>query len=376
VALSVVLLMGAGLMVRSLIAINQVETGFRTDGVLTLRVAIPERRYQTPASARQFFDNALQGLRALPGVQSVGGVDDLPTQNGSQQPIVLEGRPELTPRDQPTVEVRRITPGYFETLGIPLLRGRDAQASDKDVVLVSQAAVKLLWGDQDPIGHRITLPLLSRTMYKTVIGIVGDVKQGALTGPTDPTVYQYTNDNAWRSFTLALRSSAPPTTLMTAAPSVIRKIDPQQPVEDVRTLQAIVDDTLLQRRMNASLLGLFASVAVALAAVGIYSVLAYIVRGRRREIGIRTALGAQTQDVLLLFVIEGMKPACLGIAIGVVAALASATLIERLVFGVSASDPVTLAIVAAALAFVALVASFVPAWHASRLSPLTVLRDS
>jgi putative ABC transport system permease protein len=375
VALSVVLLMGAAVMLRSLMALATVDAGFNAEKVLTMRVTLPERRFPEPARVRAYFDDALGRLRALPGVQAVGAIDNLPLLGGSVQPVVLEGRAELLPRDQPTAEVRKILPGYLSSMRIPVLRGRDVAENDHEVCLISRGAAKLLWGDEDPIGRRITLPLQSRTIQKTVVGIVGDVKQGELADAAQPTVYEYSRDHEFRFLIMTMRTSMPLETSMGAAAAAVRAVDPLQPVEDVRPLQAMVDETLTSRRFSASLLGLFAVVALALAAVGIYSVLSYIVRGRRREIGIRTALGASTRDVLRLFVIEGMKPAVTGIAIGAVAAIASATLLNRLAFGVSASDPLTLMAVAAALGLIALAASFLPAWRASRLPPLKVLRE-
>jgi predicted permease len=374
VALSVVLLMGAGVMVRSLMALRNVEAGFSAQNVLTLRVTLPQTRYKTPADIGGFYARALARIRALPGVESAAAVDDLPVTGGSVQPIVLEGHAELLPRDQPTVEVRKVTPGYFRTMNVPVMRGRDVSANDVEVMLVSRAAAKLLWGDADPIGRRVTLPLQSRTTMKQVIGVVGDVKQGELSQPAAPTVYEFTRENEWSSLVLVLKTSVPPLSVVPAATAAIHEIDAMQPIEDIRTMQAVVDETLVSQRFSTLLLGLFAAVALTLAAIGIYSVLSYIVRGRSREIGIRTALGAQTGDVVRLVVLEGMTPALIGIAAGAAGALVSARVLEKLVFGVSASDPITLAMVAATLALVALLASMVPAYRAARVDPLAVLR--
>jgi len=375
VALSLVLLMGAGVMLRSLFALRHVDAGFDPRNVLTLRISLPETRYRTPAQISAFFGGALLRIRALPGVQAAGAIDDLPAQGGgSVQPIVLEGHAELLPRDQPTVEVRKITPGYLRAMSIPVLRGRDVADSDVEVLLVSRAAVKLLWRDADPIGRRVTLPLQSKTLAKEVVGIVGDVKQGELSEAAAATVYEYTRERSWTSLSLVVRTSVPPASLAQPALGVVRAIDPAQPVQDIRAMQEVLDETLTSQRFSALLLGLFASVALALASVGIYSVLSYIVRGRSREIGIRTALGARTADVVRLVVVEGMTPALIGIAAGAMAALGSARILEKLVFGVSPSDPLTLAAVAGTLAIVALVASLVPAYRASKLDPLKVLR--
>ncbi|HEX2457436.1 MAG TPA: ABC transporter permease [Vicinamibacterales bacterium] len=374
VALSVMLLMGAAVTIRSLLALRNVDAGYDSHNVLTMQVTVPETRYATPARISAFFDALLQRMRTLPGVESAATVDDLPSQGGSVQPIVLEGHAELLPRDQPTVAVRKITPGYLHTLRIPLLKGRDVSDTDDEVVLVSRSAARLLWGEADPIGRRISLPLQSKTEQKQVIGIVGDVKQGDLSEATSPTVYEYTRERPWSRLAVVLRTSVPPTSVAQAAVSAVRSIDPEQPVESVRTMDSVLDETLASQRFSAVLLGLFASVALTLATVGIYSVLSYIGRGRSREIGIRTALGARTADVVRLVVIEGMTPALAGIVAGTFAALLTAGLLQKLLFGVSASDPLTLAAVAGTLALVAFVASLVPAYRASKVDPVKVLR--
>ena len=374
VALSVVLLMGAGVMLRTLSALRNVDTGYDPRNVLTFRVGLPEARYGAPGRSPAFFNALTERLRALPGVDAVGAIDDLPSLGGSVQPIVLEGRPELLPSDQPTVEVRKIIPGYFRAMAIPFLRGRDVAESDEQVMLVSRSAATLLWGDGDPVGRRVTLPLQSRTVTKTVIGIVGDVKQGELAEAAAPTVYEYTRDHTYDDLAIVMRTSVPPATVAQSAAAAIRALDPELPVQATRTMSDVLDSLLTSQRFTALLLALFAGVALVLASVGIYSVLAYIVRGRSREIGIRTALGARTSDVLRLVVVEGMTPALIGIAAGTIAALAAARLLDQLVFGVSATDPATLAAVTTTLAVVALLASLVPAWRASRIDPLQTLR--
>ena len=374
VTLSVVLLMGAGVMLRSLSALRHVEAGFDPRNVLTMQVALPQARYQTPALTTAFFDSALQRIRGLPGVEAAAAIDNLPVQGGSVQPIVHEGQPELLPRDQPTAAVRKITPGYLKTMRIQLLRGRDVADTDTDVMLVSRGAAKLLWGDADPIGRRVTLPLQSKTVLKQVIGIVGDVKQGELSEPPMATVYEYTHEHDWRGLSIVIKTSTPPASIAQAATAALHAIDPEQPIQNIKTMDEVLDETLTSQRFSAFVLGLFASLALALASVGIYSVLSYIVRGRSREIGIRTALGARTSNVLRLVIVEGMTPTLVGIAAGAVAALGSAKLLEKLVFGVSAADPLTLAAVVGVLALVALVASLVPAYRAARLDPIAVLR--
>jgi putative ABC transport system permease protein len=374
VALSVVLLMGAGVMVRTLAALRNVNAGFDRFNVLTMRVGLPEARYKSASQVSAFFNDALDRIRAIPGVQSAALIDNLPLQPGSVQPIVHEGAVELLPRDQPSVAVRKILPGYFAALRVPLLRGRDVVTTDTNVMLVSQSTAKMLWGDADPIGRRVTLPLQEKGVLKTVIGIVGDVKTDELSAPAMATVYEYRHDHAWRNLTLVARTSVPPASIAQAAVAAFHALDADQPVTNVQTLEEVVDQTLTSQRFSASVLELFAGLALALASVGIYSVLSYIVRGRSREIGIRTALGARTGDVLKMVIAEGMMPTLIGIAAGTIAALASAKLLEKLVFGVSPSDPLTLLGVGATLAFVALLASLIPAYRASRVDPLDALR--
>ena len=371
VALSLVLLMGAGVMTQSLLALRHGDTGFDPNNVLTTNATLVGTRYPTPAQRAAFFDAALQRIRALPGVEAAGTIDDLPLVDGSSQTLVLEGY--APQRDPVAVQVRQITPGYLRAMRIPVLRGRDIVENDAEVMLVSQDAAKLYWGAADPIGRRATLPAVSTTVLRQVVGIVGDVKQRNLIEASTPTVYFYTRE-PYGSATFVLRTSVPPATLAQPVVAAIHAIDREQPVGDIRTMAQVVDGGLTSQRFSALLLGVFAGVALLLAAVGIYSVLSYIVRGRSREIGIRTALGARTADVLRLVIVEGMWPALVGIAVGMIAVLASAKIMETLVFGVSASDPLTLAGVAATLALVALMASLLPAYRALRLDPVKVLR--
>jgi putative ABC transport system permease protein len=370
VALSLVLLMGAGVMIQSLLALRYGDTGFDPNNVLTMRVRLVDARYPSPAQRWSFFDAALQRIRALPGVEAAGTVNDLPFALGESQTLALEGYPAQ--REPVAVQVRQITPGYLRAMGIPVLRGRDAVDSDAEVLLVSQETAKLYWGEGDPIGRRAALPF-SKTVLRQVVGVVGDVKQRSLTeGPT-PTAYYYTREPSGRA-TFVVRTSVPPAALAQPVVAAIRAIDPEQPVVDTRTMVQVLDEKLAPQRFSALLLGLFAGVALLLAAVGIYSVLSYIVRGRSREIGVRAALGAQRADILRLVVVEGMWPVLAGIVAGTLASVASAKVMRTLVFGVSASDPLTLAAVAATLTVVALMASLIPAYRALRLDPVNVLR--
>ena len=376
VALSLMLLMGAGVMLRSLHALRSVDAGFNPRNVLRMDLNLPDAQYPEPAQRRAFYDSLIDRLRALPGAQAAGWVDTLPvTGGGSVQPMVVDGRAELNPREQPTVSVRFASAGYLRTMEIPMVRGRDFAASDVDALLVSASAAKLLWGDTDPVGRRAMLPLMSRTRAIEIIGVVGDVKE-KLAEKAPPTVYFYMRDMPFGQAVVAIRTAGDPASLAHAAVAAVHALDAQLPVQEVHSMEDEIEGTLVSERFRALLLEVFAAAALTLASVGIYSVLSYLVRGRRREIGIRTALGAQTSDVLRMVLLEGLKPALMGIGLGAVGALLAARLLEKLVFGVKASDPLTLAVVAAALLAISIAASLLPAWRAARLDPVAVLRDS
>jgi predicted permease len=372
VALSTVLLIGAGVMLQTLMALRRVDAGFDPNGVLTMAVRLPDTRYPTSAQRSSFFDAALERIRALPGVDAAGTIDDLPFVDGSSQTLALEGR---EPQRHPVaVQVRQITPGYLRAMHIPVLQGRDVATSDEEVLIVSRDAARLYWGTEDPLGRRASLPALSKTLLRRVVGIAGDVKQRNLIEASTPTVYFYTRERFGKA-TFVIRTSVPPATLTQPVVAAIHAVDAQQPVGDIRTFSELLDRQVTPQRFSALLLGVFAGAALLLAAVGIYSVLSYIVRGRSREFGIRTALGARPSDVIRLVLSEGMWPTIIGIAAGTFAAVVSAQAMKSLVFGVSASDPLTFVAVGAVLAVVGLVASLVPAYRALRLDPVKALRS-
>lgn len=378
IALSLMLLMGAGVMMRSLLALRNTDAGIVASNVLTMRVSLPEGKYKEPERKTLFFDTALDQMRALPGVEAAGAIDDLPTQSGSVQPLVIAGAVEQLPKDQPTVDVRTITPGYLRAMQIPLLAGRDVTREDVDVMLVSKSAAALLWKNENPVGSSGTFPLMStpsKPFTRHVVGIVGDVKQDELSAAAPPTVYHYSRTRDWSSMAFVLRTKVPPMSVARSAEQIVLKLDPDQPVDGIQPMEAVIDEQLASRRFGARLLGFFAALAMTLASIGIYTVLSFIVRGRSREISIRSALGAKTADVVRMVLIEGMTPALIGIALGIAGSIATSTLLERMVFGISPSDPWTMAVVAGALGLVALVASIAPAIRAARVDPAAVLRS-
>jgi predicted permease len=376
VALSLMLLIGAGLMIRSLWALRHVDPGLDPHNVVTMSVVIPQAKFKTPAQQSEFFDETLRRVRALPSVDSAGVIDNLPMSGGSMQPIVFEGRAAGSLAEQPEVAVRRCSPGYFRSMRIPLRRGRDFTDADTNVVLVSESMAQRYWRNEDPIGRRIRFTFIPNTSWE-VIGVVGDVKQSGLS-VVEPvaTAYQWTRIRTfWSALSLVVRTSTDPSGSIQAITGAIHDVDSDQPVRNILTMDEILATSLSSDRFTMLLLAAFAVIALLLAGVGICSVLSYAVRRRTREIGIRTALGAGVFDVLRLVVIEGMKPALAGVALGIVGALSLERVLKTLLFGVSASDPFTFVAVSALIVVSALVASLMPAYRAARVDPLKALRE-
>jgi len=387
VALSLILLVGAGLMIRSFWQLHEVNPGFDAHDVLTMSVAVAPTKFSNPAQQISFFERVLQRVRTLPGVKSAGVIDDIPLNgNGSHQPIAIDGRPVAAMSEQPEVDVRLVSAGYMNAMSIPLVRGRDFSDADvagrPGVVLISDSFARQFWPNEDPIGKRLTLSFFPG-IVREVIGVVGDVKLDSL-DTTRPAVTLYApldqvSSSAqadWRSFgmSLVVRTASHPAGTSGAVVNAVHEIDPQTPIRDVLTMEDLVANSMTGQRFNMLLLGTFAGVALVLAAIGIYSVLSYSVKRRVREIGIRLALGARLGDVLRMVVIEGMKPALLGVFIGTLAALALGRVLSGLIYGVRATDPITFAAVTLLLAAIALLASIVPAYRATRVDPVIALR--
>jgi putative ABC transport system permease protein len=378
VALAMLLLVGAGLLIRSLEQLRGVDPGIDPRNVLTMTIAIPPTKYPQPDQQTQFFDRVLQRVRALPGVVSAGTIDSLPLQGGSTQPVAIEGQPVPPLSEQPEVAVCRIAPGYLATVRMRLLAGRDFTDADRldrpASVLVSQSMARRFWPDANPIGRHVTLGLISDTP-REVVGIVNDVKLAGLDMP-DPVAAVYVPHaqvpGPFRSF--VVRTTLPPESAAQSVTGALHQVDPDQPVQDVITMDEVIGASLTQRRVMVWLLTTFAGLALVLAAAGIYSVLSYTVRQRVREIGIRMALGAQPSGVLRMIVVEGMTPTLIGLAIGVVSATALGHVLTTLVFGVTAHDGTTFIVVSILVILVGLIASAVPGYRATRVDPLQALR--
>jgi putative ABC transport system permease protein len=379
-ALSLLLLVGAGLMVRSLWALREVNPGFVSANVITMGVPIPKPPEEDAPT--RFYSDFLPQVQNLPGVVSAAAVDRVPLGGGgSQQPVTIEGRPAEVFALQPTVAVRAATPGYFHTMQIPLLAGRDFNQDDtiprkdRGSVLISQSMARQFWPGESPIGKRLRLSF-SPEKLREVVGVVGDVKEFRLDA-LDPVtmLYQPLPVNEFGYETLVVRVSGDTGALVPAITRVLAGIDPQLSVRKPQSMDQLVAAALSQNRFSMLLFVALASLALVLAAIGIYSVLAFNVRSRVGEISIRMALGARVSDVLRLVVNDGMKPALAGIILGVVGAWFLAGLLSRLIYGVSPTDPLTFGAVALLLAVVALLACLIPAWQAARVEPLESLRS-
>ncbi|HET9182231.1 MAG TPA: ABC transporter permease [Candidatus Angelobacter sp.] len=387
VALSLVLLAGAGLMIRTLWNLRNANPGFDLHNVLTTSLPVPGTKYKTPQEEISFWNRVLERVRALPGVEAAGVVDDLPFNGGSHQPIMIEGRPPVPMAEQPEVDVRVSSAGYLQAMHIPLLRGRDFNDSDTagrpGVILISEAMAKRFWPGEDAVGKRLTLWFF-RDKPREIVGIVGDVKLDGLDQKdTNSALYMPMTQlsagtgNDWRSggFDMVVRTKTPPGEVAPALTNAIHQIDPEQAVLHTMTMEDFTAESIAPQRFNMLLLATFAGLALLLAAMGIYSVLSYAVRRRVREIGIRMALGAQIRDVLWLVIFDGMKPALIGLSIGIIGALVAGRVMKNLVFGVKTSDPATFTAVSVLLAGVALVATIVPAYRATKVDPMRTLRD-
>jgi putative ABC transport system permease protein len=388
VALSLVLLVGAGLMIRTLWNLRSVHPGFIPDHVLTMRIGVAANEFASEGQQVQFYDQVLRRVRVLPGVQYAGVTDDLPLEGGSMQPVAVEGQPVVEMAHQPEVSVRLLSPQFMNAMGIPLLRGRgftDADtATSAPVVVVSESMVRQFWPNEDPIGKRLTMTFFPGVV-RQVVGVVGDVKDRGLDNQ-DPvsTLYwpltQFYAPAAWGRFRaipleLAVRTVSEPASITSAVRNVIHEISPATPLIDVRTMDDIVAESLSPQRFNMLLFAAFAGLALVLAAVGLYSVVAYSTRQQVKEIGIRMALGAGRSDVLRGVVLDGLRPTLIGIGIGTAAAIALGQVLATLIYGVQTTDPSTYVAVATLLVGVGFVASIIPAYRATLIDPIRTLRD-
>jgi putative ABC transport system permease protein len=381
---SAALLISAGLLIRSLIHLQEVNPGFRPDHVLTMQLSLPQARYPG-LQVGLFYEKLLHRVAALPGVQASGVCRFLPL-SGKDIGLnfQIEGQPRLSDADQPRAYYRTASGGYFTALGIPLIRGRlfdsrDNQQTPK-VVIINETTARRYWPNDDPIGKRI-LSGLDNNQWSTIIGVVGDVKHTGLDASTDPeTYYQYLQippeamNLAEGTASLAIRTSGDPESITNSVRQELRTLDPSLPVYNVRAMQDVVEGSVAQSRFRTLLVSTFAGLALVLATLGLYGVVAYSVSQRTTELGIRVALGAEPGSILRLVIFRAAALAAIGLVAGVAVALAGSRILSQFLFGVSATDPITLGAACLVILLVTLAASLVPALKAAKIDPAIALR--
>ena len=379
VALALALLIGAGLMLRSFVRLMSVDPGVNTRNVLTMEINLPRSKYQGPQRAA-FYQQMLERLRALPGAQSVGAVYPLPL-SGTDDGIgfYIEGRPPADPGQQLIAGPRIVGGDYFNALQIQVKRGRVFTDSDgrdaPPVVVINEAMAREYWPNQNPIGKRVSLDSRDgRSLWREIVGVVGDVRHLGLDRGLRPEIYIPFIQFGGPPSTLVVRANGPPRNLIAAIRKEVQAMDKDQPISNINTLDEILEKSLAQRRFNLLSLVVFSGVALALAAVGIYGVMSYLVAQRAHEIGVRMALGANASDVLRLIVKQGMTLTLTGVLIGLITAIGLTRLIKNLLFNVSATDPLTFISIVMLLTFVALAACWIPARRATKVDPMIALR--
>jgi putative ABC transport system permease protein len=380
-AMAVVLLIGAGLLLKSFAHLLDVKPGFNTENVLTMQIGLPNAAYQEPQKRAAFLKQLETNLAAAPEVSSVGLVTRLPLMsalNNITSFLAIEGR-EVPPGERPEIDFRRASTGYFQTMGIPLLSGR--LVTEQDVsnntssVLINEAMAKRFFSGEDPVGKRISTANSTgqQTQWQTIVGVVGSVRHLGLDVEPRPEIYYHTNTSPPFGPVVVIRTTADPQRLISIARAKVRELDRDVPISNVNTMEQLVAQSVAQRRFGMFLVSIFAALALALAVVGIYGVVSYSVAQRTNEIGVRMALGASAADVLRMVLKNGMTLALIGVGVGLVAALAVTRLMVAMLFGVQPTDVATFAIVSVGLMLVALLACYVPARRAMKVDPLVAL---
>jgi putative ABC transport system permease protein len=393
VGVTLVLLTGAGLLLKSFHNLLRVNPGFAHEQVLTFQISLPSQRYSTTEVRSAFYENLLGRIRALPGVQTASVTSRIPfAQNNWQTSFRIEGRPEPLPGEWPSMEAHTVGPDYFRTMSIPVLRGRAFSEQDNrdhlrgtdreqsanaaiNVIVVDEEFARRHFPNEDPLGKQVRLPWGPTNPVLTIIGVVKRVREDRLS-EWNGQVQGYFSflQRPGAGMTVVVKAALPPERLIATVRQQALALDSELPLYEVRTMSALRAENIAPERLNLALLGTFAAIALVLAVIGLYGVLTYAVAQRRREIGVRIALGAQRSDVISLFVGQGMKLVMIGAALGVFGAFATTRILAKLLFEVKPADPLTFAGVSTVLAAVALLASWLPARRASRIDPMEALR--
>ena len=379
VAVSLILLVGAGLLLKSFAKLTAVEPGFRTAQVLTADLSLPGDRYRDGKGV-QFFAELNRRVRTIPGVVNASNITFLPFKGpGSGTYFWRDDKPKPAPGQEPVCDVRMIQPAYFETMNIPVRRGRTFDEADNDSkaplrFVINESMAKAMFPGEDPIGRRLVVQMQAKNPPGEIVGVTGDVRHSGLDATVRPMVY-YPQAHLFFNFgTLVVQASGDPTSLMRTVAGVIHELDPELAISEMGTMQGWIDQSVARPRFQSRLLAGFAALALILAVIGIYGVVSYGATQRTHEIGVRMALGAQKSDVALMILGGGAKLAAIGLAIGTAGSLALGRYLETMLFEVKPTDPATLTAMALLLLAVVLAASYLPARRASKLDPLTSLR--
>jgi predicted permease len=382
VALAFLLLIGAGLLLRSFVRLQDVDPGFRVNNVLTTQLSLPRYKYREDRQMATFYQQLLTNLGTVPEIKEAGVVSDLPlTKSGRDAFLVIEGRPQPPGGPGEHVDYRSASPDYFSAIGIPMLAGRSFTEHDTPdtpaVAIVDQAVAQRFWPNQDPLGKRLALTFegaSGQPRWREIVGVVGKVKQRALDSESEAQLYLPQFQDPARSVYLVVHTTSEPMAMLGSVRTVLRQLDRDQPINKALAMEQVMASSLAPRRFSTLLLAIFAGMSVMLASIGLYGLLAYSVSQRKHEIGVRMALGAQSLDVIKLIVREGLSLTVFGIVVGLLAALALTRFITILLFSVSPTDPATFVGVSVILLAVTLLASYVPARRATRTDPIIALR--
>jgi putative ABC transport system permease protein len=385
VALSLVLLVGAGLLFRSFIRLQSVDTGFTSQHVLTVRLSPSGATYRRDADYISYYTEAMQRISVIPGVEAVGAINTLPLSKGPTAGFRIEGRPLLTEDKWPDANYRSVSPDYFRAMNISVVQGRTFNERDREsaplVMMVNQALARRDFPNEDPVGKRINLgntDSSGQPVWFEIVGVAANVRSLELREEPLPDFYLSSLQDPFSGMSIVIRAAAEPVSLASSVRAAVQQVDSSQPVSEVKTMEHIVSAAITQPRFTLFLFGVFGGIALLLSAAGVYGVTSYTVTQRTHEIGIRVALGAQAGDVLSLIAGQGMKAVTAGILIGLGTSFALTRLLPQLMkdllFGVSATDPLTFAGIALLLAVVAMVACWLPARRAAKVDPLVALR--